>query len=87
MFQRIGMRRWERRLEGDRNFLLLDVGEREEYAALKRSLAQQFPYDIDGYCDGKEAFMKELEGAALDWAKGIQWQAFPAALPKERENR
>ena len=58
-----------------------------QYGVLKQALAEKFPYDIDGYCDGKEAFMKELEGAALDWAKGTQWQGFPAALPKERENR
>ena len=25
-----------------------------EYAALKKKLAEEFPYDNDGYCDGKE---------------------------------
>lgn len=30
-----------------------------EYAALKKDLAARFPYDMDGYCDGKDAFCKE----------------------------
>ena len=38
-----------------------------DYAQLKRRLARCFPRDIDGYCDGKDAFVKALERAALDW--------------------
>ena len=38
-----------------------------DYAQLKRRLARRFPRDIDGYCDGKDAFVKALERAALDW--------------------
>ena len=37
------------------------------YAKLKRELAKKYPYDIDGYCDGKEKFVKEVEAKALDW--------------------
>lgn len=40
-----------------------------EYAALKEKLAGEFRYDNDGYCDGKDAFMKELEKDALEWKK------------------
>lgn len=36
-----------------------------EYAALKKDLAARFPYDIDGYCDGKDAFVKRIENLAL----------------------
>ena len=36
-----------------------------EYAALKKDLAARFPYDIDGYCDGKDAFVKKIETLAL----------------------
>ena len=43
----------------------------EQYANLKRKLAKQYPYDIEGYCDGKEEFVKQLEKEALDW-KGKQ---------------
>ena len=38
-----------------------------DYAQLKRRLARRFPRVIDGYCDGKDAFVKALERAALDW--------------------
>ena len=33
---------------------------------LKRSLAKRFPYDINGYCDGKEEFVQEIEKRALE---------------------
>lgn len=36
-----------------------------EYAELKKDLAARFPYDIDGYCDGKDAFVKKIENLAL----------------------
>lgn len=39
----------------------------DKYAALKRELAKRYPYDIDGYCDGKEEFVKQLEIEALRW--------------------
>ena len=35
------------------------------YAALKRSLARRFPYDIEGYCDGKDRLVRALEARAL----------------------
>ena len=38
-----------------------------EYAALKKKLAAEFPFDNDGYCDGKEEYMKSLEKKALRW--------------------
>ena len=38
-----------------------------EYAALKKKLAAEFPFDNDGYCDGKEEYMKSLEKKALHW--------------------
>lgn len=36
-----------------------------EYAELKKDLAARFPYDMDGYCDGKDAFVKKIENLAL----------------------
>ena len=38
---------------------------RDAYAALKRELAERYPYDIEGYCSGKAAFVAELEQRAL----------------------
>lgn len=37
------------------------------YGALKRGLALQYPWDNEGYCDGKDGFVKELEARALEW--------------------
>jgi GrpB-like predicted nucleotidyltransferase (UPF0157 family) len=37
------------------------------YAALKRQLAARFPEDIEGYMNGKDAFVKALEQRALAW--------------------
>ena len=39
--------------------------DREEYGRLKRELAERFPYDIDGYCRGKEEFVKQIEKVAF----------------------
>lgn len=42
----------------------------EEYATLKKELAQKYPYDIDGYCDGKDCFVQQMEKEALKWKNG-----------------
>ena len=39
----------------------------ESYGKLKEKLAVLYPDDIEGYCDGKDAFVKALEKTALDW--------------------
>ena len=38
-----------------------------EYTKLKKDLALRFPNDIDGYCDGKDSFVKYYEQQALAW--------------------
>jgi GrpB-like predicted nucleotidyltransferase (UPF0157 family) len=38
-----------------------------DYGVLKAGLASQFPEDIDGYADGKNAFVKATEQEALRW--------------------
>ena len=48
-----------------RNYMRTHEKERTEYANLKKELAQKFPYDIDGYCDGKENFVQNIERIAL----------------------
>ena len=50
-----------------------DVASR--YAALKQKLAHLFPYDIDSYLDGKNAFVKVTEHAALSW-----WRRVPVIV-------
>ena len=52
-----------------RDFLRTHLSEAEEYAKLKIQLAAQFTYDNDGYCDGKDEFVKSLEQKALLWQR------------------
>lgn len=52
-----------------RDYLCSHPDDAKEYAELKTKLAAEFPYDNDGYCDGKDAFMKSLEQNALEWSR------------------
>lgn len=52
---------------------------REEYTQLKKELAQKFPYDIDGYCNGKEEFMRKTEKKALNHYDGTWDKLYIAA--------
>lgn len=49
-----------------RDYLRTHEETRIAYATLKKMLARQYPYDIAAYCDGKDAFVKEVEAKALD---------------------
>lgn len=50
-----------------RDYLRANKKIAEEYGILKERLATLFPYDIDGYCNGKENFVIDLERSALEW--------------------
>lgn len=50
-----------------RDYLRIHSEEARKYGNLKENLAKQFPKDIEAYMDGKDAFVKELEGKALQW--------------------
>lgn len=50
-----------------RNYLRAHPADARRYAALKQELAARFPEDIEGYMDGKDALVKELERRALEW--------------------
>ncbi|WP_459734255.1 GrpB family protein [Latilactobacillus curvatus] len=50
-----------------RNFLRTHPDIALEYGKLKMKLANRFPEDIEGYCAGKDAFVKQLEKDALLW--------------------
>lgn len=50
-----------------RDFLRANKDVAKEYGILKQKLAELYPYDIDGYCLGKEAFVKDLEQRAIEW--------------------
>ena len=53
-----------------RDYLRTHDDARDEYARLKKELAVKFPYDIDGYCDGKDEFVKRLEKIARGDERG-----------------
>ena len=48
-----------------RDYLRTHEKERDAYGKLKKALAKKFPYDIESYCDGKEAFVKDIEAKGL----------------------
>lgn len=50
-----------------RDYLRTHPDAAHAYGELKGTLARRFPYDIDRYCDGKDAFVKDLEKKALLW--------------------
>jgi len=51
-----------------RSYLRAHPGDAQAYAQLKLLLAAQFPHDIDGYCDGKDSFIQEIDRRAEAWA-------------------
>ncbi|WP_044477049.1 GrpB family protein [Oceanobacillus massiliensis] len=52
-----------------RDYLQTHPDVKKSYGDLKEKLAQQFPYDIESYIDGKERLVKEIEEKALNWYK------------------
>lgn len=55
-----------------RDFMRTHSEERTKYAELKKELAVKYPYDIEGYCEGKAAFVKDMEEKALAYYKNSQ---------------
>lgn len=55
-----------------RDFLRTHPADAAAYGALKSRLARQFEWDIEAYCDGKDAFVKDLECRALAWADQVR---------------
>ncbi|MNI33849.1 dephospho-CoA kinase/protein folding accessory domain-containing protein [compost metagenome] len=55
-----------------RDYLRTHSEEALNYGNLKEQLALLFSKDIEGYMDGKDAFVKELERKALHWYKLVK---------------
>ena len=51
-----------------RDFLRSHPDEAQAYGELKADLAEKYSHDIEGYCDGKDMFVKTLEKRAMEWA-------------------
>ena len=70
-----------------RDYMRTHEKERAEYAKIKTALAQRFPYDIDGYCDGKDAFFREMEKRALLEYDGTWDRLYIAARKVQYERK
>lgn len=58
-----------------RDYLRIHPNEKKKYGELKVRLAQQFPFDIESYINGKERLVKEIERKAMHWKKENQMNA------------
>ena len=70
-----------------RDYMRTHEKERAEYDKIKTALAQRFPYDIDGYCDGKDAFVREMEKRALLEYDGTWDRLYIAARKVQYERK
>lgn len=70
-----------------RDYMRTHEKKREEYAKIKIALAKKFPYDIDGYCDGKESFVRETEAIALSLFDGLWDEMYIAARKVQYERK
>ncbi|KOA19416.1 dephospho-CoA kinase/protein folding accessory domain-containing protein [Clostridium homopropionicum DSM 5847] len=52
-----------------RDYMISHPEEAKSYSELKKELAIKFIHDIDGYCNGKDGFIKEIDKKAEEWAK------------------
>lgn len=52
-----------------RDYMISHPENARAYGRLKERLAKEFPADIEGYMDGKDAFIKEMEREALAWER------------------
>jgi GrpB-like predicted nucleotidyltransferase (UPF0157 family) len=50
-----------------RDYLRAHPDAARRYAALKRSLAEQYPCNVDAYTDAKDDFIHEMDRLALAW--------------------
>lgn len=50
-----------------RDYMIAHPADAREYSELKRRLAQEHPRSIDGYMDGKDGFIKEMDRRAARW--------------------
>ncbi|PAV29138.1 hypothetical protein CIL05_12100 [Virgibacillus profundi] len=59
-----------------RDYLQRNLEVKKSYGELKERLAQQFPYDIKSYINGKEHLVKEIEVKALNWYEKTRKDSF-----------
>jgi GrpB-like predicted nucleotidyltransferase (UPF0157 family) len=50
-----------------RDYMIAHPEDAQRYSELKRELAEEHPQSIDGYMDGKDGFIKEMDRRAARW--------------------
>lgn len=50
-----------------RNYMRVHAEDAQKYSELKQELAKKYPNDIEGYMDGKDEFIKEMDNKAAEW--------------------
>lgn len=49
------------------NYMSVHAEDAQRYSELKQELAKKYPNDIEGYMDGKDEFIKEMDKKAAEW--------------------
>jgi GrpB-like predicted nucleotidyltransferase (UPF0157 family) len=59
-----------------RDYLNVHPEDAQKYSELKQELAQKYPHDIEGYMDGKDGFIKEIDSLQerLRQRKAAEWR-------------
>ncbi|WP_330577918.1 GrpB family protein [Alkaliphilus pronyensis] len=52
-----------------KSYMICHPNEAKEYEELKKELAQKHKYDNVAYCKGKDAFIKNIDEKAGEWAR------------------
>lgn len=50
-----------------RDYMIAHPADARRYSELKRRLAAEHPRNIDGYMDGKDGFIREMDRRAAEW--------------------
>jgi GrpB-like predicted nucleotidyltransferase (UPF0157 family) len=50
-----------------RDYMIAHPDDAQRYSELKRRLAEEHPQSMDGYMDGKDGFIKEIDRRAARW--------------------
>ena len=62
----IGSAQIERHL-AFRDYMIAHPEDAQKYSELKKKLADEYPQNMDGYMDGKDGFIKEIDRRAAQW--------------------
>jgi GrpB-like predicted nucleotidyltransferase (UPF0157 family) len=50
-----------------RDYMIAHPADAQRYGELKRKQAEEYPHDMDGYMDGKDGFIREMDRRAAAW--------------------